>query len=117
MSGRPSGAPGTAVCSGLRLGFSLMGDASSHPWCGGDGPVGTVLGTKSGGRRGGPGEGACGRLGRGLGRAQLTLPEGLSVVEYLHAKQRGEDHMKPNGWENGPRLAKQGKVKGSQHRL
>ena len=79
--------------------------------------MGTVLGTKSGGRRGGPGEGACGRLGRGLGRAQLTLPERLSVVEYLHAKQRGEDHMKPNGWENGPRLAKQGKVKGSQHRL
>ena len=90
-----------------------MGDASSHPWCRGNGPAGTALGTKSGGRRGGPGESACGWLGRCLGRAQLALPEGLSVIECLHAKQRGR------GWHKGQRvgkLAKAGKAGASQGR-
>lgn len=29
----------------------------------------------------------------------------------------GEDYIKPNEWENWPRLAKQGEVKGGQQRL
>lgn len=94
-----------------------MGNAYSHPWCGGNGPAGTALRTKSGGRRGGPRESACRLPGRGLGRAQLALPEGLSVVEYLHAKQWGEDHINPTGGNTGPGPAKQGKVEGGQHRL